>query len=75
MSFDGNVLRKLTNEINNEITTGRINKIYQLSKYDLLFNINSHQGKSQLYISCSPSYSRINIIYFKIICVYFKIIF
>ena len=42
MSFDGNVLRKLTNEINNEITTGRINKIYQLSKYDLILLVNTH---------------------------------
>jgi predicted ribosome quality control (RQC) complex YloA/Tae2 family protein len=61
MSFDGNIVRKLTKEFNDQLNTGRINKIYQLSKYDLLFNINSHQGKSQLYISCSPSYSRINI--------------
>jgi len=61
MSFDGNVLRKLTNEINNEITTGRINKIYQLSKYDLILLVNTHTGKKQLLISSSPSYARIHI--------------
>ena len=61
MSFDGNILRKVTSELNKTLLTGRINKIYQLSKYDLLFVINSKSGKNQLLISSSPSYSRIHL--------------
>ncbi len=61
MSFDGNVVRNLTKEFKEILISGRINKIYQLSKYDLLFIINTRQGKTQLLISSSPSYSRIHI--------------
>jgi len=61
MSFDGNILRKVTTELNETILTGRINKIYQLSKYDLLFIINAKSSKNQLLISSSPSYSRIHL--------------
>ncbi|KFZ26052.1 MAG: hypothetical protein KQ78_01732 [Candidatus Izimaplasma bacterium HR2] len=61
MSFDGNILRKVTKELNETLLTGRINKIYQLSKYDLLFVINSKSSKKQLLISSSPSYSRIHL--------------
>lgn len=61
MSFDGNVLRKLTNEFSQKLTTGRINKIYQISRYDLLFVINTKTGKEQLLISASPSYARIHL--------------
>ncbi len=61
MSLDGNIIRHLVKEFNNVLTTGRINKIYQTSKYDLLFLINTKQGKKQLLISSSPSYARIHI--------------
>jgi len=61
MSFDGNILRKVTKELNETILTGRINKIYQLSKYDLLFIIKAKSTKNQLLISSSPSYSRIHL--------------
>ncbi len=61
MSFDGNIVRKITKELYESLNTGRINKIYQLSKYDLLFVINSKTGKKQLLISNSPAYSRIHL--------------
>jgi predicted ribosome quality control (RQC) complex YloA/Tae2 family protein len=61
MSLDGNIVRHLTKEFNEILITGRINKIYQLSKYDLLLNISTKQGKKQLLISSSPNYSRIHI--------------
>ena len=59
MSLDGNIVRHLTKEMNETLTTGRINKIYQISKYDLLFIINTKVGKKQLLISSSPSYARV----------------
>jgi predicted ribosome quality control (RQC) complex YloA/Tae2 family protein len=59
MSFDGNLISKLTDELKIELTTGRISKIYQLSKYDLLLMIATSSGKKQLLISSSPNYARI----------------
>ncbi len=61
MSFDGNIVKKVTSELADSLKTGRINKIYQLSKHDLLFIINTKSGKKQLLISNSPSYSRIHL--------------
>lgn len=61
MSLDGNIIRHLTKELNELILTGRISKIYQISKYDLLFNINAKNGKNQLIISSSPNYARIHL--------------
>jgi predicted ribosome quality control (RQC) complex YloA/Tae2 family protein len=61
MSLDGNMIKHLTNEFKEVLETGRINKIYQTSKYDLLFLINTKTGKKQLLISSSPSYARIHI--------------
>lgn len=61
MSFDGNMLRKVTNELYDLLNTGRITKIYQLSSYDLLFMIHANKQKHQLLISASPNYARIHI--------------
>ena len=61
MSLDGNIIRHLTNELNELINTGRITKIYQISKYDLLFNIHAKGNKQQLLISSSPNYSRVHL--------------
>jgi len=61
MSLDGNIVRQLTREFNETLLTGRINKIYQLSKYDLLFVVNTKNGKQQLLISNSPNYARIHL--------------
>jgi len=61
MSFDGNIVRRITKELAESLVNGRINKIYQLSKYDLLFVINSKAGKRQLLISNSPTYARIHL--------------
>jgi len=61
MSFDGNLLRKVTHELNEKISTGRITKIYQLSAYDLLFKIHANKEKQQLLISASPNYARIHL--------------
>jgi len=66
MSLDGNMIRRLTKEFNQVLVTGRINKIYQISKYDFLFAINGKLGKQQLLISCSPNYARTYITELKI---------
>lgn len=58
MSFDGNIVKHLVQEWNETLLSGRINKIYQISRFDLLFLINSNHGKQQLLVSSSPSYAR-----------------
>jgi len=58
MSFDGNIVKHLLQEWNETLLSGRINKIYQISRFDLLFIINTKNGKSQLLVSSSPSYAR-----------------
>ncbi len=58
MSFDGNIIRRLTIEWNDRLTGGRINKIYQINKHDLLFLVHQGGSKHQLLISTSPSYAR-----------------
>merc|ERR1711879_506354 len=61
MSFDGNVVHVLVNELKEQLENGRINKIYQLTDTDFLFVVHSNRIKHQLYISCSPSYTRIHL--------------
>ncbi|MCF7927405.1 MAG: NFACT family protein [Candidatus Izimaplasma sp.] len=61
MSYDGNMLRHVTNEIKPVLLTSRVSKIYQLSKYELLFNLHTKKGKKQLLISASFRYSRLHL--------------
>lgn len=66
MSFDGNITHYLTQELNQTLTSGRINKIYQISNYDLLFIVNAQRTKHQLLISASPNYARVHITKFNV---------
>ncbi|UOY93695.1 NFACT family protein [Ectobacillus sp. JY-23] len=60
MAFDGLFTRALTKEIQ-PLTSGRISKIYQPSKYEVLLHIRA-QGKNQkLLLSAHPSYARIHL--------------
>ena len=42
MAFDGIVLSRVNDLLNQEILTGRISKLYQISQYELLMIIRSH---------------------------------
>ncbi|MDG4655876.1 NFACT RNA binding domain-containing protein [Ectobacillus antri] len=60
MAFDGLFTRALTKEIQ-PLTSGRISKIYQPSKYEVLLHIRA-QGKNQkLLLSAHPSYARLHL--------------
>ncbi len=39
MAFDGIVLSRVTELLNETIVTGRISKLYQISKYELLMTV------------------------------------
>lgn len=61
MSMDGRFISKLTDELNNQIGNGRINKIYQLSKSDFLFMVRSSSKNESLYLSLSPQIARLHL--------------
>ncbi len=61
MSIDGNLIHHLIIEWQNQLQTGRIRKIYQLSRFDLLFHIHKNNKKHLFLISSSPRYARIYI--------------
>ena len=53
MSFDGIVTRKIVNELKKEVLGGKIQKISQPSKNDLVFNIYSMGNSIKLLISAN----------------------
>ncbi len=58
MPLDGILLHKLMPEISNALPS-RIQKIYQIAPYEVLFQLHGPQGKQQLLISCHTRYNRI----------------
>ncbi len=59
--MDGRFIQKLGMELNNELQSGRVQKIYQLSKTDFLFMVRTPGKTRQLYISLSTSLTRIHL--------------
>ncbi|EEI87012.1 putative fibronectin-binding protein [Anaerococcus lactolyticus ATCC 51172] len=60
MSFDGIVTRKIVNELKKEILGGKIQKISQPSKNDIIFNIYSMRKSYKLFVSANNNEARIN---------------
>lgn len=60
MSFDGIVTRAITEELKQKILNGRISKIYQPFKQELLIHVRANGQTYKLLISANPSYSRIH---------------
>lgn len=61
MSYDGIMMHQVIGALNNTITGGRINKIYQISKYELLINVRNNRTNYKLLLSCHPMYARIQL--------------
>lgn len=61
MSFDGFLMHRVIERLEEELIHGKINRIYQVSKYELLFQIRANRKNVKLLISCHPSYARINL--------------
>lgn len=60
MAFDGIFLHHLTNELNQSLLGGRVNKIIQISDLELLFQIRSKGQNHQLLVSSSLDSPRIH---------------
>ncbi|MFD3445441.1 NFACT family protein [Microbacteriaceae bacterium 4G12] len=61
MAFDGLFTRAITHEIANSLQTGRISKIYQPSKYEILLHIRANGKNQKLLLSAHPTYARIHL--------------
>lgn len=61
VAFDGLFTRAITHEIANSLQTGRISKIYQPSKYEILLHIRAHGKNQKLLLSAHPTYARVHL--------------
>lgn len=61
MPFDGVVLQAVTNELQEQIIGGRIDKIYEPTMNDLIITIRNNRKNYQLLISIHPMYARMHI--------------
>ncbi|RLL45263.1 fibronectin/fibrinogen-binding protein [Oceanobacillus piezotolerans] len=61
MPFDGIVTRAVTEELNKSIIPGRITKIHQPTKTDLVLTVRSQGKNNTLLLSIHPSYARFHI--------------
>lgn len=61
MAFDGIVLSRVTELLNDTILTGRISKLYQISKYELLMTVRAQNENKKLLVSIHPMYARIQL--------------
>lgn len=61
MSFDGLITRAITEEFRSLFETGRISKIYQPYKNEIILAIRAQGQNYQLLLSANPSFSRAHI--------------
>ena len=61
MSFDGIFTYGMTNELQETLTGGRISKIHQPYKHELIFHIRSNGKNHKLLLSAHPSYARVQL--------------
>jgi predicted ribosome quality control (RQC) complex YloA/Tae2 family protein len=59
MSFDGLFTKMMTNEISSALISGRINKIYQPYKNEIIMLIRANGKNHKLLLSAHPSYARV----------------
>lgn len=61
MSFDGLFTRAITNEISSLLKGGRINKIHQPYKNEIILSVRAHGGNHKVLLSAHPTYARVQI--------------
>ena len=59
MSYDGIVVRAVVNELKEKLLGGRVDKIYQQEKDELLIQIYSKGNNYRLLISASSNFPRL----------------
>lgn len=61
MPFDGSVVNSIVHELNNKLVNGKIDKIYQPEKDELLISIRCYRDNYKLLLSASSTYPRVHI--------------
>ncbi|MEH7234831.1 Rqc2 family fibronectin-binding protein [Bacillus sp. JJ1562] len=61
MTFDGIFTKQIVNELKQTLENGRISKIYQPYKNELIFQVRSNGRNHKLLLSAHPSYARIHV--------------
>ncbi len=61
MSFDGLFTYTITEELKKVLLNGKISKIHQPYKYDLIFQVRSGGKNHKLFLSAHPSYARLHL--------------
>src|SRR5690625_1449902 len=61
MPFDGIVTRAITNELQQKLIGGRINKIYQPTSTEVVLTIRHQRQNYSLLLSIHPTYARIHL--------------
>lgn len=61
MAYDGIMMSRVVEKLQTQIQRGRINKIYQISQYELLFHIRALSENKKLLISIHPMYARLQL--------------
>ncbi|PMD69863.1 Rqc2 family fibronectin-binding protein [Companilactobacillus nuruki] len=61
MSFDGMFTHAMVNELNQNLSGGRISKIQQPFANELILTVRSNRKNQQLLLSAHPSYARVQI--------------
>ena len=61
MSFDGLFTRAMTNELVHELKGGRISKVHQPYKNEIILVVRANGKNHKLLLSAHPSYARVQI--------------
>jgi predicted ribosome quality control (RQC) complex YloA/Tae2 family protein len=61
MPFDGSVIFSVLDELNQKLQNGRIDKIYQPEKDELILGIRGFKENYKLLLSASPNYPRLHL--------------
>lgn len=61
MALDGSVISALSSEISDKLVGGRIDKIYQPEKDEIILSVRTHSGAYRLLLCANPSFPRFHI--------------
>lgn len=61
MPFDGSVVNSVVHELNNKLVNGKIDKIYQPEKDELIISVRSYKDTCKLLLSASSTYPRVHL--------------
>ncbi len=61
MPFDGSVVNSIVHELNDKLVNGKIDKVYQPEKDELLISVRSYKDTQKLLLSASSSFPKVHL--------------